>query len=76
MMRSTTLTAFAAEGLPPVQDIGSVEEELDERRRHYRNSTRNLIDRFSSQVLVNLVDALVKKSTAERPRHAHALDSR
>jgi hypothetical protein len=60
-------------GFPPVREINSVEEEFDACRRHYRNVTRDLIDKFPRSVLVNIIDLVVTKSTAEGTRHAHSL---
>ena len=58
------------------QEIGiaiQLEEELEERRLHFRNAMENMLDRFPTESLVEIVTRVVDKVTERGARRAPAL---
>jgi hypothetical protein len=60
-------------GFSKISDINLVIEELLERRRHYKNSIKNALDKLSSKELVKAVTMAVDSATKNGQRHAFAL---
>ena len=58
---------------PPVKDKGIVEEELGVRRRDYRNSIKDLLNRIPTRILVTIMNDVVDRATGVGSRHAPQL---
>ncbi len=60
-------------GVPPMRDLEQVYAELAARRRHYRDVSRALLDRYPTRTLVQLVTELAAKATDGGRSHAPIL---
>lgn len=60
-------------GYQPVRDLDLVVAEFEVRKRAYRNSVRDIVDRLPSKVIVKLIDYLVVKSTDGGKLHVPAV---
>jgi hypothetical protein len=63
----------AVAGFPQITSIEFVEEELSARRRYYKDSVRDAINRLPPMKLVEAINEVVKEATGDGERHAPAL---
>jgi len=60
-------------GFPEVSDLSSVEAEIQERRRHYRQAIKSALDNLSPKELVKAVTVAVESATEDGEEHGPIL---
>ncbi|MCF7990941.1 MAG: hypothetical protein K9M02_10915 [Thiohalocapsa sp.] len=60
-------------GFPEVSDLSSVEAEIQERRRHYRQVIKSALDNLSPRDLVEAVTVAVESATGDGEEHGPIL---
>jgi len=63
----------AVSGFPEVRTLDQIEAELAERKRHYRNTIKNALDRLPPLVLVQVMTETVNDVTVGGEKHAPEL---
>lgn len=63
----------AVSGFPEVRAIDQIEDELTERKRYYRGSIKNALDRLSPMTLIQVMTATVERVTSGGEDHAPGL---
>jgi hypothetical protein len=58
---------------PPVRSSDVIEEELALRRRHFRNTAKELLDRLPTMVLLDVLNDVVERATGAGKHHAPSL---
>lgn len=63
----------AVSGFPQIEELGSIEEGLAERKRHYRSTVKGVLDGLPSPTLVDVVTFIADHSTRTGEHHAPEL---
>lgn len=63
----------AVAGFPEVRGVETIQSELSERKRHFRNSIRSMLDRALSVAVVKIVTQVVTEETDSGDQHAPEL---
>lgn len=63
----------AVAGFPEIQDIGLMESELTERRRHYKETIKEAINRLHTSRMLDIVSKVVTSTTKAGAEHAPIL---